>query len=242
MAGKPARRDVSLSDTHRLIPSKYSPAGTVLAELADEGDDELVHDLVALDAATNTRLKADEGLLPGISVHELVYGVSYANVVNAAFVHASPYGGRFNSNERGAWYAGVERETSMAEVAFHKLRELEEVSWPDEELATYDDYLADFRAEFVSLYGRHTREFEKYLQPGPIPACYARSQRLAAELIAQGANGIIYPSVRRRGAMCVVCFRPALVYHVRCSARFEFRLRAGRKFAATHVRQVKLRG
>jgi RES domain-containing protein len=242
VAGKPARRDISFSDTHRLIPSKYSLAGTVLAELAEDGDEGFVHDLVAIDAATNTRLKADEGLLPGISVHELVYGVSYSNVVNAAFVHASPFGGRFNSSQRGAWYAGVERETSMAEVAFHKLRELAEVSWPNEERATYDDYLADFHAEFVSLCGARPKNFEKYLKPDPIPNCYARPQRLASELIEEGANGIIYPSVRRRGGTCVVCFRPALVYHVRCSARFEFRLRAGRKFAPSHVRQVRMRG
>ncbi len=150
---KPARREVSLTDTHRLIPSKYSPAGTVFADLAEEGEDEFVRDLVSLDAATNTRLKADEGLLPGISVHELVYGVSYSRIVNAAFTHASPLGGRFNTSQRGAWYAAAERETSMAEVAFHRLRQFEEISWNEEEKSTFDDYLADFHADFESLEG-----------------------------------------------------------------------------------------
>ena len=237
---KPARREVSLTNTHRLIPSKYSPSGTVLSELAEEGEDEFVRDLVSIDAATNTRLKADEGLLPGISVHELVYGVTYSGVVNAAFTHASPWGGRFNTSERGAWYAGVERETSMAEVAFHKLRQLEEVSWTDEEVSTYDDYLADFQTEFESLLGKHQKDFEDLLKAGPIPECYRRSQQLAVELMAGGSNGIIYPSVRRLGGTCVVCFRPAVVYHVRCDARFEFRLRAGRRFTRSQVRQVAI--
>ncbi len=234
------RREVSLADTHRLIPSKYSPSGAVLSELAEEGEDEFVRDLVLIDAATNSRLKADEGLLPGISVHELVYGVSYSRVVNAAFTHASPWGGRFNTSERGAWYAGVERETSMAEVAFHKLRQLEEVSWADEEASTYDDYLADFHSEFESLLGKNRQEFEDFLKPGPIPECYRQSQELAVELMARGSNGLIYPSVRRRAGACVVCFRPALVYHIRRDTRFEFQLQAGRLFTRTQVHEVAI--
>jgi len=235
---KPARREVFLSDTHRLIPSKYSPAGTVFADLAEEGEDEFIRDLVSLDAATNTRLKADEGLLPGISVHELVYGVSYSRIVNAAFTHASPLGGRFNSSERGAWYAAAERETSMAEVAFHRLRQFEEISWNEEEKSTFDDYLADFHADFESLEG--SRAFAEFLKPGPIPDCYQRSQQLASELLAAGSNGILYPSVRRRGGTCLVCFRPVLVYHVRRAARLEFRLKAGRPFAPAQVREVRI--
>jgi len=237
---KPPRRDTSLFDTHRLIPSKYSSSGTVLARLSDQGEDEFVRDLVAIDAATNTRLKADEGLLPGISVHEMVYGTSYAHIVNAAFTHASPFGGRFNSSERGAWYAGVERETSIAEVAFHKLRALEEVSWSEEEISTCDDYLADFHAEFESLFGKHAQDYAEYLKAEPIPQCYAKPQRLAMSLIAQGANGILYPSVRRSRGTCVACFRPALVYHVRRDARLEFRLKAARRFTASQVREVSI--
>lgn len=232
-------RDVSLSDTHRLIPSKYSPSSTVLSELAEEGEDEFVRDLVSIDAATNARLQADEGLLPGIGVHELVYGVSYWTIVNAAFTHASPLGGRFNTSERGAWYAGAERETSIAEVAFHKLRELEEISWSEEEVSSCDDYLADFHTEFESLFGKRLQDFAEYLKAGPIPECYAKPRRLASELIAHGSNGIVYPSVRRSGGTCVVCFRPALVYHVRRDGKFEFSLKAGRRFAPSQVLQVR---
>ena len=237
---KPPRRNAFLTDTHRLIPSKYSSSGTVLSELAQEGEEDFVRDLISIDAATNTRLKADEGLLPGISVHELVYGTSYSNIVNAAFTHASPFGGRFNTTERGAWYAGVERETSIAEVTFHKLRELEEVSWSEEEVSTCDDYLADFHAEFESLFGSGSRDFAGCLKPGPIPECYAKPQQLAAELIEQGSNGIIYPSVRRSRGTCVVGFRPALVYHVRRTARLELRLRAGHRFNSSEVREVTI--
>jgi hypothetical protein len=131
-----------LHDTHRLIPSKHSDSGTVLSRLIE--DEAELDELMELDGATNTRLLGEEGLLPGIGVHELVYGVRYAHIVNAAFTHAAPSGSRFNNADRGAWYVGVERETSAAEVAFHKLQQLEEIDWDKEEVSTYDDYLADF--------------------------------------------------------------------------------------------------
>jgi RES domain-containing protein len=231
-------RECSFRGTHRLIPSKYSARGTVLADLAD--NDTELRDLIELDGATNARLLGEEGLLPGIGVHELLYGVAYSEIVNAAFTHAAPRGGRFNSSLRGAWYAGLERETSIAEVAFHKLEQLREVDWPHEEISTCDDYLADFAAEFHDLRGGATR-FARFLKPGPLPECYQPSQQLAAGLLEHGANGIVFPSVRRAGGTCVACFRPALVYHVRRDAGFQFRLHARHEFTANRVRRVATR-
>lgn len=222
--------------THRLIPSKYSPEGTVLGQLAD--DDTEVQELIELDGATNARMLGEEGLLPDISVHELLYGVAYSEIVNAAFTHAAPNGSRFNNRSRGAWYAGLELETSIAEVAFHKIEQLREVDWKLEEISTCDDYLADFAADFHDLLGPKSG-FGKYLKPGPIPSCYRDSQQLAADLLMQGGNGIVYPSVRRKGGTCIVCFRPALVYHVRRAARLEFRLQATSNFSPNRVREVE---
>jgi RES domain-containing protein len=228
-------RECSFRGTHRLIPSKYSARRTELAELAD--NDAEVRDLIELDGATDTRLLGEEGLLAGIGVHELLYGVAYSEIVNAAFTHAAPRGGRFNCNLRGAWYAGLERETSIAEVAFHKLEQLREVDWPHEEISTCDDYLADFSARFHDLRGGATR-FARFLRPGPLPECYQPSQQLAAGLLEHGANGIVYPTVRRAGGTCVACFRPVLVYHVRRNARFQFRLHARQEFTANRVRRI----
>lgn len=245
----PPTMDLSIDATHRLIPSKYSESGTVLSRLT--GDQAMLDDLMELDGATNERLLGEQGLLPGIGVYELVYGVRYAHIVNAAFTHASPTGGRFNSPARGAWYAAVERETSVAEVVFHKLLQLEEIAWEDEEAAMYDDFLADFTCAMHDLrqprerrVARHRRtergggDFEEFLKAGPIPGCYAAPQRLAGELLEEQSNGIIFPSVRRHGGECIVCFRPALVYNVRRGARLELRLKRGRPFRKRDLRVV----
>jgi RES domain-containing protein len=229
--------DVRLVDTHRLISSKYSESGTVLSRLTEE--EAVLKDLAELDGATNDRLLGEEGLLPGIGVHELLYGVRYAHIVNAAFTHAAPGGGRFNSSERGAWYCGIERETSVAEVGFHKVRQLEEIDWPLEEVSTFDDYLADFATGMHDLRGGKPR-YRRYLKAEPVPGCYAEGQELAETLLAERSNGMIYPSVRHSGGTCVVCFRPTLVYHVRQGARLELRLLAGRTLEADQIRQVRI--
>lgn len=196
------RRD----DTHRLIPAAFTDE-TVLKRLADNVDQ--LEELIELEGGTNDRLLGEANLLPGISVHELLFGVDHAQVVNAAFTHAHPAGGRFNGSERGAWYAAFEAQTAQAEIIFHKSQELREIDWRQRETFNFDDYVSDFRAEFHDLRG--SRAYSEFLDPNS----YARSQRLARDLLTSGSPGIVYPSARRSKGTCLVCFRPALVTNVR---------------------------
>ncbi len=197
---------IRVDDTHRLIPSRHSHQ-SVLERLATRAGD--LPDLFELEGATNDRLLGEANLLPGVSVHELLYGIPYAHIVNAAFCHASPSGSRFSEPGRGAWYAGFELDTARAEVAYHKREELREIAWADRETFTFDDYLADFRADFHDI--RRDPAHANCLDP----AGYSASRRLAAELLASGSTGIVYPSVRRPKGTCLVCFRPAIVANVR---------------------------
>jgi hypothetical protein len=202
-------------DTHRLIPSKYSEGGdSVLTRIAD--NDGHLRDIFDLDHATNDRLLAENNLLPGIDTHELVFGVPYYRIVNAAFCHAHPLGSRFNGPDRGTWYAAFEVETAQAEVAFHKWVELAEVGWLNEEVS-YDDYLADFSADFHDI--RAAKAFAHCLAPGS----YVASQNLAQQLLDAGSLGVIYPSVRKQGGTCIACFRPTLVVNVRKDVTHIFR-------------------
>ena len=219
----------SQEGTHRLIPSLYSRQETVLAEIAD--DEIMLADLVQLDGATNDRIQGERGALAGISPYELVYGIPNAHIINAAFTHSHAWGSRFNDSTRGAWYAALEFETSLAEVAYHKALRLAEIivpglpgERPDRDTSTYDDWLADFRAEMHTL--EPAAEFADALLPEPVPACYAASQTLATRLLAEQSNGLLYPSVRRTGSLCAVCFRPALVYNPRWGVSIALTLTA----------------
>ncbi len=195
-------------DTHRLIPDRYSVnAESVMARLTS--DEQTLHDFFQLEGATNERLLGESNLLPGMTVHELVFGIPNWHAVNAAFTHARPKGSRFNSPERGAWYAGFELDTAQAEVGFHFAESLREVNWQEEETATYREYLADFRAEFHDI--RKSPKYASCL----VPASYAASQQLARDLLKRGSAGLIYPSVRHSMGTYSACFRPALVVNVR---------------------------
>ena len=210
-------------DTHRLIPTRFD--APVLQELTDNhADFEALSDL---ERATNDRVLHENNQLPGIGNHELVFGVPYWHIVNAAFCYSATAGARFNGPDRGAWYAAFELDTSQKEVAYHRSKELKEIAagWKREEVSEYVDYLADFRAAFNDI--RDTADCKNCLDPNS----YAESQRLAAVLLATGAQGIVYPSVRRRGGTCAACFRPALVINVR----------RGREFLMTFGKDAELR-
>jgi hypothetical protein len=226
----PRLSDLRRDDTHRLIPSAYSGGDeTVLTRLTNDPDD--LAALFELEGATNDRLLGEAGLLPGITVRELVFGLSYSHIVNAAFTHPRPLGNRFNGPERGAWYAGFSRETSAIEVAYHKKKELQEIHWQEKETFTYVDFLADFRSKFHDV--RNDPSFKKCLDS----ESYGVSQQLARELLAAGSAGVVYNSVRHKTGTCIACFRPALVNNVRkgrsLSIAFENLL------AAPEIREIK---
>jgi hypothetical protein len=228
---------------HRLIPSRFSRGESVLAEIA--GDDEMLADLLLLDGASNDRIKGEQQGLSGISSFELVYGIPHAQIIRAAFLHASPFGSRFNDATRGAWYAAVALETSLAEVTYHKARKLADIvvpemprQQPDEERSQYDDWLADFHAAFHVL--DPAEEYANCLLAEPVPSCYVASQLLARQLMEQQSNGIIYPSVRHKDGRCLVCFRPPLVYGPRLDARYEIRMKLAGAAYKSDVRKIAL--
>lgn len=219
---------------HRLISSKYSQSGTVLEDVATTDED--LAAATELDAATNERVQGELRGLSGISPFELVYGFANAHIIRAAFLHPNRAGGsRFNDTTRGAWYAAEEVDTCIAEVSWHRAQRLRDIIDPDapdqtpqSDTATYDDWQADFHADFHVLHP--ASEYSECLQPEPVPECYQPSQALARNLLSQKSNGVVYPSVRRQGARCLACFRPALVFRPRRDLRYELSLtRKGNK-------------
>lgn len=215
MTALPRTSLVRRHDTHRLIPSKYrDDSASVLVRIAD--DEPHLADVFELESATNDRLLAESDRLAEIGTHELLFGVPHCRIVNAAFTHPHPLGGRFNGPHRGAWYAAFELRTAQAEVAFHKTVALAEIARFEDDV-TLDDYLADFSAEL------HDLRAPGALAPCLDPDSYVQSQALGARLLRAGSLGVVFPSVRRQGGTCLACFRPALVTNVRKAKTYRFR-------------------
>lgn len=236
---RPRITPLARNNTHRLIPTRYADDGEgVLARLSLPQSQ--FDNLLQLEGATNDRVSGEANLLPGITVHELVFGVPCYHIINAAFTYARPGGTRFSSPCRGTWYAGFTRKTAQAEVAYHYALGLREIDWREEETVSYREYLADFHADFHDLRAHpYKKNLHRTGRPGdklamsgagkdhPFAECldpdsYRASQRLAADLLSKGSAGIVYPSVRHKGGTCLACFRPALVGNVRPGQKIVF--------------------
>lgn len=209
----PPTHALDLSDTCRLVPSLY-PSRGILDAIATPEDLAVV---MELESWSNDRISEELGALHRIPRDEWVVRRPMSSVVMAAFCHPRPGGGRFNSSERGAWYAADSLAAAHAEVIYHRTAELAEVGVFAARVQMRL-YRADFQGLFHDVRAR-VAENDAYHDP----VSYGASQRLARRLLAAGSNGVIYRSVRYPGGVCLACFRPALVGNVRSGVHYEYR-------------------
>ena len=173
--------------------------------------------LAEIEGATSQRLVAEQRGAEGIGRDEFVHGVPYANFVNAAFAYWKPREpNRFNAT-RGAWYAALDVETCMREVAYH-MAEFLARSGVLKGVVEYAEMFASMAGEFVDLRGSSGRPC---LDPDPAKG-YPIGNTLADAARAQGLNGIIYPSVRHAGGTCIVALTPHAVQSVAPGAVYRF--------------------
>jgi RES domain-containing protein len=210
--------------TVRLVASARLRA-SVLAPLADDDDD--LAALSEIEGATSGRLIAEERGAGALSSAELVHGVPHAKFINASFAYAKPREpNRFNPAERGAWYAALSVETCIAEVGFHLTKALADAG-DCHAVVEYGEMLASMSGVFVDL-----RPLPAHPSLDPDPAIgYPAGNALAGAARAAGHNGILYPSVRHAGGLCIAALWPNVVqsvvpgglYRLTWSGRPEFR-------------------
>lgn len=177
--------------------------------------------LESIERKTSLRQNEEMPLPPDVTKGELLtpaygYGWTY---VNAAFCYARPTGSRFNSSDRGAWYAAFEddpAQTAIVEVGYHLTRELENVG-VFENFTRYRELVAGFIGPFVDLRGQADAGF---LDPDEAIG-HKAGQVLARELRDADFGGVIYPSVRRAEGTCLAAFSTTLVQNIRQGATWE---------------------
>lgn len=191
--------------SYRLIPSRFPPIG-LFDTVATAAELEAVLELVGW---TNDRLVPER--LRRLPETEWVHGRANSSVILAAFLHAAPAGGRFNGPDLGAWYASAELRTAAAEVGHHLRREA--VARGANELGrTYRSYSARLAGEFVDVRGE--RDLHDL-------ASHAASQAFGEAQRAAGHDGIVYDSVRHRGGVNAVAYRPSKVLEVTQAAHYR---------------------
>ena len=209
--------DISARALIRLIPATYHKA-PVLRGLVDS--DEEAEILAGFEGLTSARLAAERGKSPHLDPRELAWRRRKAdlqvygnNHVNAAFTYTRAGGNRFNSETRGAWYAAWDVMVCVAEVAFHRTRELEYAGY-FHDTARYVELHADFIGTFDDI---TDEPFHPALDPDPAIG-YPQGQRLAEALLRAESRGLVYPSVRAPEGNCLVCFAPNAIQSVRPGA------------------------
>ncbi|MGJ8651771.1 MAG: RES family NAD+ phosphorylase [Opitutaceae bacterium] len=182
-------------DFFRIIPSRFPPISIYEAIYESAEELEIAY---ALEAMTNPRTLEEAGDLNLVPVEERVTGAG-ASIVMAPFTHLSAYT-RFSDGSFGVYYAAKSLETAIEETKYHRARFLAATEEADQEI-TMRVYSGGLKCRLSDL------RPELYA-PVLKPDSYEASQAFAREQKGQGANGLLYPSVRHEGGHCVAVFRP----------------------------------
>jgi RES domain-containing protein len=184
------------------------------ARLRDAGlralvDQDEIAALAEIEGATSTRLRAEDHGLESVHANEFVYGVPHSIFINAAFAYSRPRDmNRFNRDGRGAWYAALDVQTCLNEVSFH-MRDFLGRAGQYEAVVEYAEMFSSMAGEFLDL-----RDIDHPSLHPDIAIGYPAGNLLADAARAKGLNGIIYPSVRHPGGVCLAALRPHAVQSV----------------------------
>ena len=186
-----AVRLIRQRDTHRLIPSKYRRADSVLARIADD-DERPARDLRA--RAGDQRSPA--GRAPAVARHRPARARLRRAVLPRHQRRVLPSASARRALQRPGprrVVRGLRAADGAGRGRLSRVVELAEIGWHADEIATYDDYLADFSGEFHDLRG------DRRFAPASIPTATSRRRRSASGCSTRGSLGVVYPSVRHAG-------------------------------------------
>lgn len=148
------KTELSVRGLVRLLPATYHKPPALRGLVDSEEELEV---LAEIEGLTSARLLAERGRNPHLDPRELawrrrnrdlrIYGDTH---VNAAFTYTRVGGNRFNSEDRGAWYCAWDVMVSVAEVAWHRTRELR-FTGSFHDSARYVELISDFIGEFDDL-------------------------------------------------------------------------------------------
>jgi len=191
---------VAWTGARRIIRSAYPPID-LFEDIADPADWPL---LLAAESKTNPRLMESIGMLDLVPPARRVSGPG-ASFLMAPFTHASPdRPTRWSDGRYGVLYAAEAFETALAETIHHHERFMAATAQAPGWTSQFRELVLD-----VNLAAHDLRDAQAYAEALD-PDDYAPAQRLGAALRAGGSDGLLWPSVRNAGGLCVGLFHPDL--------------------------------
>lgn len=186
--------------THRLALSRY-PRIDLYDDIADPHDWEA---LAAAQARTNPRIYEEIGDLSRVPADRRISGEG-ASWVMASFTHVSPdRKSRFSDGTYGVYYAAREFETALREHSHHMAVFYADAAMQAGWHSETRQLVGSIDADLVDIRGGG---FDDMLDPED----YEPPQVFGATQRADGANGIVYPSVRNVGGECIAVLYPDVI-------------------------------
>ncbi len=195
----------------RVIPGRF-PAVGLFERVARPEDFDALY---ALEAMTNDRIRDEVGEISLVHAEERLFGPG-STCIMAAFTHLNPLGSRFSDGRYGVFYCARKRDTAIAETQYHAALFMAATQEPPMRL--------QMRLLTVAAHGK-VADLRQASQAEPRivdPDDYAYPQSIGRTLRAEGAHGILYPSVRHPGGECLAAFRTTLLKNCQHAAYLEY--------------------
>lgn len=197
---------------YRVVPSIFPPV-SLFDRVADPADLEAVYYIEAL---TNDRLRDEIGEIRLVPPADRVSGPGSTPIM-AAFTHLNPRGARFSTSEFGAYYAGLELDTAVAETSWHREQFLRATRERPIEV-DMRAYAAELHCEMHDIRGLQAELPSIY-----DPSDYSAGQIFGRSLREAGSNGVLYSSVRAAGGSCAAVYRPRCLTNCRQERHLAYR-------------------
>jgi RES domain-containing protein len=195
----------------RVIPSRFPSIGLFERVASPEDFDALY----ALEAMTNDRLRDEVGEISLVPPDERLFGPG-STCIMAAFTHPNPQGSRFSDGGYGVFYCARKRDTALAETRHHSTLFMQATREPPMRLQMRL-YTVEAQGKVADL-----REASRGDPRIVAPDDYSHSQAIGRSLRADGAQGILYPSVRHPGGVCLAALRTGIVKNCLHAAYLEY--------------------
>ena len=196
---------------YRVIPIRF-PAVGLFERVASSEDFDALY---ALEAMTNDRLRDEVGEISLVPAEERLFGPG-STCIMAAFTHLNPLGSRFSDGRYGVFYCARKRDTAIAETRHHAALFMEATAEPPMRLQMRL-YSVEAKGQVADL-----REASRADPRIVDPDDYGYSQAIGRTLRAEGALGIVYPSVRHPGGQCLAALRTGILKNCLHAAYLEY--------------------
>ncbi len=196
---------------YRVIPTRF-PAISLFERVASAEDFDALY---ALEAMTNERIRDEVGEISLVPAEERKFGPGCSPIM-AAFTHLNPRGSRFSDGSYGVFYCARERDTAIAETSYHSALFMGATNEAPMRLQMRL-YAVEAAGEVADLRAAAQAD-PRIIDPDD----YSYAQGIARKLREEGAQGILYPSVRYPGGECLAALRTGILKNCRHSAYLEY--------------------